>query len=96
MSDLSVGVDVLIMGSDTTATALTEIFVLLAAYPRYIDKIREEIDPHLRTGTFSCQTAYPVLDSFINETMRLYPPVLFGMYSQTQTHPSLEHLFKKK
>jgi len=43
-------------------------------------QIREEIDPKLSSNpsTFSCATSYPVLDSIINETLRLYPPVLFA------------------
>jgi cytochrome P450 len=64
--------------SDTTATALLEIFILLAHYPAYILKIREEMDPTFASSNFSCQTAYPVLQSIINETMRLYPHALFA------------------
>lgn len=65
-------------GSDTTATALTELFILLAHFPSYVRKIREEMDPIFVSGAFSCQTAYPVLESVIMETLRLHPPVLFG------------------
>lgn len=43
------------------------------------------MDPIFATSKFSCQAAYPVLESVINETMRLYPPVLFG--SQRVTPP---------
>jgi len=71
--------------SDTTATALSEIFILLAHYPAYVSKIREEMDPVFTESRFSCQTSYPVLESVINEVLRLYPPVLFG--SQRVTPP---------
>jgi cytochrome P450 len=64
--------------SDTTATALSEIFILLAHYPSYAKIIRDEMDPIFAKSSFSCQTAYPVLEAVINETLRLYPPVLFG------------------
>ncbi|KAH9209756.1 putative benzoate 4-monooxygenase cytochrome P450 [Leptodontidium sp. 2 PMI_412] len=67
-------------GSDTTATALTTLFALLASSPPLVSQIREEIDPRLcnTPPTFSCATSYPVLDSIINETLRLYPPTLFA------------------
>lgn len=64
--------------SDTTATALSEIFILLAHYPAYVQKIRNEMDSVFAESKFNCQAAYPVLESIIYETMRLYPPVLFG------------------
>jgi cytochrome P450 len=43
------------------------------------------MDSVFAESKFSCQTVYPVLESVINETMRLYPPVLFG--SQRVTPP---------
>ncbi|KAF8850804.1 cytochrome P450 [Acephala macrosclerotiorum] len=72
-------------GSDTTATALPEIFIFLAHHPEYVQKIREEMDPIFATSKYSCQVAYLVLESVINETLRLYHPVLFG--SQRVTPP---------
>ncbi|KAK0644859.1 Tryprostatin B 6-hydroxylase [Lasiodiplodia hormozganensis] len=66
-------------GSDTTATAITEILIMLALHPAYVAELRAEMDPVFATdGAYSCQKTYPVLDSLINETLRLYPPVLFG------------------
>jgi cytochrome P450 len=75
----------LTFSSDTTANALSEIFIILTLFPRYVDLIREEFNNAITASKFSCQTAYPVLDSIINETLRLYPPVLFG--SQRSTPP---------
>jgi cytochrome P450 len=40
--------------------------------------LREEVEPLIAASSFSCQTSYPVLDSIVNETLRLYPPALFG------------------
>lgn len=52
---------------------------MLALRPTYVSALRAEMDPVFATdGEYSCQKAYPVLDSLINETLRLYPPVLFG------------------
>jgi len=64
--------------SDTTATTLSEMFIVLAHFPVYVQKIREEMDSVIAESNFNCQTAYPVLESIINETLRMYPPVLFG------------------
>ncbi|OJD34098.1 cytochrome p450 monooxygenase [Diplodia corticola] len=67
-------------GSDTTASAISEILIMLALRPTYVSALRAEMDPVFAgtTDEYSCQKAYPVLDSLINETLRLYPPVLFG------------------
>ncbi|KAL2061564.1 hypothetical protein VTL71DRAFT_6941 [Oculimacula yallundae] len=67
-------------GSDTTATALITLFTLLASSPTLVAQIRAEVDSKFANNppTFSCATSYPVLDSFINETLRLYPPTLFA------------------
>lgn len=59
--------------------------MLLAHYPSSVSKLRTEMDPIFSSSSFSCQNAYPVLESIINEAMRLYPPVLFG--SQRVTPP---------
>jgi cytochrome P450 len=78
VSECPAGSNILIFPSDTTAIALTEIFILLANSPEYITSIRQELDPVFAESKFSCQTVYPVLESIINETLRLYPPALFG------------------
>ncbi|KAL1981812.1 hypothetical protein VTN96DRAFT_2108 [Rasamsonia emersonii] len=73
-------------GSDTTATALTFLFIHLALYPEWLQRLREEIDPLLATSSsFDCTRSYPVLDALINECMRLHPSVFFG--SQRETPP---------
>ena len=64
--------------SDTTAIALTEIFIILTIFPQYVALIREELDPVIAASSFSSQKSYPILDSIINEAFRLYPPTLFG------------------
>ncbi|KAK0118355.1 hypothetical protein ONS95_012643 [Cadophora gregata] len=78
-------------GSDTTATALTTLFTLLASSPNIVSQIRQEIDPKLSSTppTFSCSTSYHVLDSIINETLRLYPPTLFASQRTNLNTPLL-------
>lgn len=71
--------------SDTVAVALTEIFILLAMFPLYVASIRAELDTVIEESRFSCQASYPALDSFINETLRLYPAALQS--SQKVTPP---------
>lgn len=72
--------------SDTTATALTFLFIHLALYPEWLQRLREEIDLLLATSSsFDCTRSYPVLDALINECMRLHPSVFFG--SQRETPP---------
>lgn len=71
--------------SDTSATALSKILILLAYYPSYIKKLREEMNHVFAEGTFNCQTANPLLEVSINEAMRLFPSELFD--SQRVTPP---------
>jgi cytochrome P450 len=71
--------------SDTTATALTFLFIQLALYPEWIEHLREEMDPIFAASSYECTRTYPVLDAIINESMRLHPSVFFG--SQRETPP---------
>ncbi|RDW71423.1 hypothetical protein BP6252_07986 [Coleophoma cylindrospora] len=75
---ISAGRRVLLFYCETVATALTETFIILAYKPEYVAKLRGELDPVFASDSFSCQTAYPVLESIINEVLRLYPPILFA------------------
>ncbi|OJJ42108.1 hypothetical protein ASPZODRAFT_137494 [Penicilliopsis zonata CBS 506.65] len=70
-------------GSDTTATALTFIFVNLALYPQWLQALRDEMDPIFATASFECTRSRPVLDAVIQESMRLHPSVFFGSQRET-------------
>ncbi|KZM21184.1 heme binding [Ascochyta rabiei] len=70
-------------GSETTSTALTFIFMQLATHPQYTDAIRAEHCAN--ASTYHCARSLPLLDSVINESMRLWPSVFFA--SQRVTPP---------
>lgn len=68
--------------SETTASALTYLFYFLAAHPDKQMLLRNELRPLIQQGhelnIKSLQQA-PFLNGFINETLRLWPPVLSGL-----------------
>ena len=66
------------MSSDTTASALTVLFFLLAVHDSYQKKLREEIDISFQEKTYNCAKPEPLLDGIISEALRLFPPVTFG------------------
>jgi len=64
-------------GSDTTASALTILFVLLAVHPNYQERLREEVSTSFTDNTFNCGKPQALLDAIITESLRLFPPVTF-------------------
>ncbi|KAF2496864.1 cytochrome P450 [Lophium mytilinum] len=71
-------------GSDTTATALTFLSVLLSLPEQSatLANLRTGLDcifskPSNDKGAFSCMRPLPILDAVINEGLRLYPSVYF-------------------
>ncbi|KAM0150549.1 hypothetical protein ACHAPG_008799 [Botrytis cinerea] len=65
-------------GSDTTASALTTIFIHLAHYPEYQARLFEELRSVFEDGTFANGKSSPLLDGIIQEVLRLYAPVTFN------------------
>ena len=68
----------LIAGRDTTAVALTWLFLELSRHPEVVAKIRlelrEVLDGHPPTFD-ECNQKLPYLDAVVLESLRLYPPV---------------------
>lgn len=64
-------------GHETTATALSWVFHLLAQHPDVEDRVAAEIEVVLdgRVPTAADLGALSYTEAVINETMRLYPPV---------------------
>ncbi|KAG6836962.1 hypothetical protein H0H93_000354 [Arthromyces matolae] len=70
----------MIAGSDTTATALSNLFYFLLSYPRCLKRLREEIDRVYPSDESPLSSArhskLPYLTACINESLRLLPPSL--------------------
>nr|L7WME9.1 RecName: Full=Cytochrome P450 monooxygenase notG'; AltName: Full=Notoamide biosynthesis cluster protein G'; Flags: Precursor [Aspergillus versicolor]AGC83578.1 P450 monooxygenase [Aspergillus versicolor] len=66
-------------GSDTTATALTSVVYELARHPEDVERLRAELLPidADANGEYRHEqiSNLPHLNGFINETLRLHPPV---------------------
>ncbi|THH00159.1 hypothetical protein EW026_g2323 [Hermanssonia centrifuga] len=74
----------IIAGSDTAATALAHLWYFLLSQPQCFNRLRKEVDDAFPPGEDSLmdlarQGAMPYLNACINESLRLYPPVLTGL-----------------
>ncbi|KAJ7466234.1 cytochrome P450 monooxygenase pc-3 [Mycena galericulata] len=70
--------NILLAGRDTTSAALTFGIYMLAEHPDIAQRLRAEILDkigHSRRPTHDDMKTMPYLRAFINETLRLYPPV---------------------
>ncbi|TFY51901.1 hypothetical protein EVJ58_g10318 [Rhodofomes roseus] len=70
----------IVAGSDTTATALSNIIYFLLLHPVCFSRLRDEIDEAFSPGTkeptdTTVLAQMPYLNAVINEGLRLYPPV---------------------
>ena len=66
-------------GHETSASALTWVFFLLAEQPHWLDKLRAEVDSVVGEQAigFEHLRALPLIKAFFKETLRLYPPITF-------------------
>ncbi|KAI9066444.1 cytochrome P450 monooxygenase pc-3 [Trametes sanguinea] len=74
--------NILLAGRDTTAAALTFGVYLLCQHPAVLKRLREEIFEHVgptRRPTYEDIRNMKYLRAFLNETLRLYPPVPFNI-----------------
>ncbi|KAL2043852.1 hypothetical protein N7G274_003372 [Stereocaulon virgatum] len=74
---------IVIAGSDTVASALTFIFYYLAKYPHETRDLRAEITALETPWDLSTLDKCDRLNGFINETLRLHPPVPSGVLRNT-------------
>ncbi|KAI0824721.1 cytochrome P450 monooxygenase pc-3 [Trametes gibbosa] len=74
--------NILLAGRDTTAAALTFGVYLLCQHPAVFKRLRDEITQHvgpIRRPTYDDIRNMKYLRAFLNETLRLYPPVPFDI-----------------
>ncbi len=66
-------------GHETTASALAWTFFLLSQQPRWLARLREEVDTVLGEAAFGVADVrrLPVARNVFRESLRLYPPVAF-------------------
>lgn len=66
----------LVAGNETSPVALSWTFYLLGRHPRFIDRIREEVESVFGGGPFTLQGLYRLHLTLrvLHEAMRLYPP----------------------
>ncbi|KAL4246847.1 Cytochrome P450 superfamily protein [Abortiporus biennis] len=71
-----------IAGSDTTSSVLSNIFYFLMRNPLMYKRLQEEVDKFYPSGSDPADGVHykemVYLDAVINETLRLYPPLLSG------------------
>ena len=75
-----------VAGSDTVAIVLTYIFYYLARDPMHIQKLREELEPLMRSDEpFNVQSVQNAkhLNGVINEALRMHPPTPSGGFRTT-------------
>ncbi|CAL1708242.1 unnamed protein product [Somion occarium] len=85
---ISDGMMSIVAGSDTSATNLTHLFYFLLKNPEMKKRLQEEID-HIfpqgeETADYTKQSEMPYLNACINESLRLYPAVLFGLQRRVE------------
>ncbi|KIW05638.1 uncharacterized protein PV09_03509 [Verruconis gallopava] len=77
---------VIVAGSDTTAATLTWLFYELTKDPAQFKKLQKVVDDAVGDkDLLSCDDVanIPLLDGFINETLRLHPAVPSGVQRET-------------
>lgn len=77
---------IIVAGSDTVAIALTHILYYLAKYPIHVQKLREELDPIMKSDKpFNVRDVQHTqhMSGIINEVLRMHPPVPSGVFRIT-------------
>ena len=70
-----------VAGTDTTATVIRATMLYLIMNPRVVSKLRAEFQPHPSPITDAVARKLPYLQAVINESLRIFPPVV-GLMSK--------------
>ena len=63
-------------GHETTASALTWVFYMLAERPEWLARLREEIDPYMSEGSSRSNTKLPLTRAFLRKPCASIPRLL--------------------
>ncbi|KAH8803375.1 benzoate 4-monooxygenase cytochrome P450 [Xylogone sp. PMI_703] len=82
-------------GSDTTAIALANVLYYLVKNPSKLTKLREEVAPVFSDGSsiapYSKVKNLPYLKACLDESLRITPPVSFGLLRRTPPEGAMIH-----
>jgi len=67
----------------TNVATLIAVFFYISSNPASLQELQSEVTPLVHSKEFNMQKSYPVLDSVINEAMRLLPVVPDGGQRKT-------------
>ncbi len=69
-----------IAGHDTSTALFAWILYLLGKHPHAMKRVRDEVDAHLKGEPPTIENTVPMryLESVIDETLRMYPPIHLG------------------
>ncbi|KAG6907279.1 hypothetical protein DXG01_009584 [Tephrocybe rancida] len=83
---VSDGALAIIAGADTTSSAITNLIYFLLSNPTTYKRLQAEIDTHGDdVMDYAKQAHMPYLNAALNESMRLFPPVLSGSQRYAET-----------
>jgi cytochrome P450 len=71
----------ILAGSETSVTVLSALTYFLCRTPRAYERLKKEVRGRYKSSSeiTSLTATFPYLTAVIQEAMRMYPPVPFGM-----------------
>jgi cytochrome P450 len=71
----------ILAGSETSGTTLSALTYFLCRTPQVYDRLKQEVRSRFKSSSeiTSVSATFPYLTAVINEALRIYPPVPFGI-----------------